>query len=59
MCWWRSTPNSTSERFWLTLAFSVALAAQARTLADDLFKQKHPDAVIEHGDLMLATSNVG
>jgi len=36
----------------------LALAGQARTLADDLFKQKHPDAVIEH-DLLLATSNVG
>ncbi len=37
----------------------AALAGQARTLADDLFKQKHPDALIEHGDLLLATSNVG
>jgi hypothetical protein len=36
----------------------VALAEQARTLADAMFRQKYPDAEIENGGLMLATENV-
>jgi hypothetical protein len=35
----------------------VALAGQAKTLADERFKEKYPDAVIEPGDLLLGISS--
>ncbi len=57
MFWLRSNPELNERTLLANPNLLVALAAQARTLADDKFKQKHPDAVIDNGDLMVASSN--